>query len=223
MPKVKPSAKAGKPKQTFERGIFGSKSNPEARYIENRDQIDEYAQACRKLNLSVVLTSGTFDLIHIGHARYLEEAKKYGDILIVGVDSDEKVTARKGPERPVVPANERINMLAHLRSVDIITLKQADEPRWELIRRILPDTLIVTDKTYDVDTIKKLAMICGQVIILKPQATTSTSAQIRKLQVGWSSNIIQPVEQILTKHNADPKLRSDIGKILTGRKNDQKK
>lgn len=212
--------KVDKKVRTYERGIFGSKSNPEARFIEDHDQLYEYAQACRKLKLSIVLTSGTFDLLHIGHARYLEQAKTYGDILIVGVDSDEKVRARKGPERPVVPSNERVDMLAHLRSVDIITIKNMNDYRWELIRLIAPDTLVVTKKTYDEDTINELATICGKVINLEPQATTSTSAQIRRLQVGWSSKITEPVDKILEKYHTSANLRRDIRKILTGRKND---
>jgi D-beta-D-heptose 7-phosphate kinase/D-beta-D-heptose 1-phosphate adenosyltransferase len=210
----------GKTQNVSERGIFGNSSSPEARYIENHVQLSEYVNALRTLNLSIVLTSGTFDLLHIGHARYLEEAKKYGDILIVGVDSDEKVRLRKGPERPVVPSNERINMLAHLRSVDIITIKKSGEPRWELIKLINPDTLIVTKETYDNETINKLSKICGHVIILEPQATTSTSAQIRRLQVGWSSKIINPVEELLVQHNAKTELKTAIGKILTGRNNE---
>lgn len=208
----------GMPKRIFERGIFGNKSNPKSRFIDNHDQLCRYAQACRTLNLSLVLTSGTFDLLHIGHARYLEEAKTHGDVLIVCVDSDDKVRERKGPDRPVVPEDERVGMLAHLRSVDILTLKQPGEPQWDLIKRIAPDTLIITDGTYDQATIRELAKLCGQVVSLEPQATTSTSAQIRRLQVGWSSKITQPVEQVLEKHHASPELRQAIDKILNGHK-----
>ncbi len=213
--------KMKKNRKSSERGIFGNSSSPEARFIENHDQLSEYVDALRTLNLSIVLTSGTFDLLHIGHARYLEEAKKYGDILIVGVDSDEKVRSRKGPDRPVVPSNERIDMLAHLRSVDIITIKQSGEPRWNLVKRINPNTLIVTKETYDDETIDKLSKICGQIIILSPQATTSTSAQIRRLQVGWSSKIINPVVKLLDQHKAKPELKTAISKILADRKNEK--
>ncbi len=57
----------------------------------------------RELGHKVVLTSGTFDIIHIGHAQYIQVASLYGDFLVVGVDSDEKVRAKKGPTRPIVP------------------------------------------------------------------------------------------------------------------------
>ncbi len=201
-----------------ERGVLGNGSSPEARFVENHEKLGEYVEALRTLQQRIVLTSGTFDLLHVGHAKYLEVAKSYGDVLIVGVDSDTKVRQRKGPDRPVVPESERVNMLAHLRSVDIITLKQPEDPHWELIRNIKPDTLIVTKETYDKDKIKELEEICGQVVVLEPQATTSTSAQIRRLQIGWSSKIKEPVERLLEEHHADPELRRKIGRVLSDRK-----
>jgi len=220
MPKKTNAKKVVTQARTFERGIFGNGSNPEARYIGDRETLEECVEAARKFNLSIVLTSGTFDLIHIGHAKYLEAAKTYGDILIVGVDSDKKVRKRKGPERPVIPEGERIHMLAHMRSVDIITLKQPDEPRWDLIKRVKPDTLIITEETYDDDTKKELEKICGQVICLEPQATTSTSAKVRLIEVGWGQKIRNPIEQALTDNGASDQLRQSIDKILTGRKDD---
>lgn len=207
--------------KTYERGIFGSRPNLEARIINDNDKLRQSTEALRALGLEIVLTSGTFDLVHIGHAKYLEEAKKYGDILIVGVDSDEKVRRRKGPERPVVPEEERIQMLANLRSVDVIIVKQPDEAKWGLIKLVQPDTLVVTRETYNEEDLDKLREFCGQIVILEPQATTSTSAQIRRLQVGWSSKIREPIEEILKEHNADVELCRKIGNILLGRNNEQ--
>lgn len=207
-------------KKSHKRGIFDNSPNPEARFIESHDTLEDYAKACKTMGLSIVLTSGTFDLLHVGHAKYLEEAKKYGDVLIVGVDSDEKVRIRKGPDRPVVPDNERVKMLAHLRSVDIITLKYPNDKKWNLIKRISPDTLIVTEETYDDETLAKLSEFCGQVISLEPQATTSTSAKIRKLQIGWRKKITQPVEDALEKHKASPELKKEIRDILSDRNNE---
>ena len=66
---------------------------------------------CRGLGLKIVLTQGSWDMVHIGHARYLEEAKRHGDFLIVGTDSDKKIRERKGPDRPVVPQDERLNIV----------------------------------------------------------------------------------------------------------------
>jgi cytidyltransferase-related domain len=220
MPSNNFEKEVGIQQKTFERGIIGNSSNPEARFIEDREKLLEKVDALRTLDLKIVLTSGTFDLLHVGHAKYLEVAKSFGDILIVGVDSDEKVRKRKGPDRPVVPEIERVNMLAHLRSVDIITLKQLNEPHWDLIKRIKPDTLVITEETYDKETIEELETICGQVICLEPQATTSTSAKVRRLEVGFKNKIEEPINKELEKYHANPELIQAIGRIIMGRKNE---
>ncbi|HST04682.1 MAG TPA: D-glycero-beta-D-manno-heptose 1-phosphate adenylyltransferase [Chloroflexia bacterium] len=74
----------------------------------------------------LVLTNGTFDVLHIGHVRYLEAARALGDVLVVGVNSDASVRAYKGPGRPVVPQDERAELVAALRCVDYTTI--FDEP-----------------------------------------------------------------------------------------------
>lgn len=200
----------------YEKGIFSNNSNFSERFIADYDRLKEYVDSIKTLNLKIVLTSGSFDLTHIGHARYLEKAKSYGDLLIVGVDSDEKVSRRKGPERPIVPENERTEMLSHLRSADIITLKYPDEPKWGLIKLIRPDTLVVTEETYNEETLQELTKICGQVVCLEPQAETSTSAKIRKLEIDFTSRVIKPIEEVLIENGANEDLRRKIGNILLG-------
>ncbi|HNV45384.1 MAG TPA: adenylyltransferase/cytidyltransferase family protein, partial [Candidatus Woesebacteria bacterium] len=81
--------------------------NQMVRIIFNPQEIKPIVAEARKKGQKVVLTQGSFDLVHIGHARYCEKAKSFGDLLIVGVDSDEKVRARKGKNRPIVPQDER--------------------------------------------------------------------------------------------------------------------
>ena len=78
-------------------------------------------------SVKVVLTMGTFDILHEGHSRYLEAARGFGDFLIVGVDNDEKVRGGRGPWRPAVPELERLRMVTHQRGVGLVTLKPADE------------------------------------------------------------------------------------------------
>lgn len=80
----------------------------------------------REAGLRLVLTNGTFDLLHIGHLLYLEAARAKGDLLVVGINSDASVRGYKGPGRPVVPQNERAEMVAALRCVDYTTI--FDEP-----------------------------------------------------------------------------------------------
>ena len=197
-----------------ERGVLGYGSNPEARFIQDHKTLLEYVEALRTLGMKIALTSGTFDLIHVGHARYMERAKSYGDVLIVGVDSDAKVKQRKGPTRPIVPEQERVQILAFLRSVDLITLKQPSEPKWNLIKLVQPDCLVVTAETYDDKELKALEKYCGQVVVLSPQATTSTSAQIRRMQISWSSNIVDPLNQVLALSDVPEKARSILKNIL---------
>src|SRR5690348_2233677 len=100
-------------------GIFGDGTSLNDRYIPDYKELGALVKLWKQLGLKIVLTSGTYDLFHIGHAEYLEAAKKQGDLLIVGVDSDAKVRQRKGPHRPVVNEEERVRILAHLRHVDV--------------------------------------------------------------------------------------------------------
>lgn len=174
--------------------IFSDHPNFETRFVESYDDLAKKVEACRTLGMKIVLTSGSFDLLHIGHMRYIEKAKEYGDVLILGVDSDEKIRSRKGPDRPVVDETERMQMLSHTRSVDFITLKKASDTKWQLINTVQPDILIATAETYTPEEIAELENgYCTRVVVLEPQATTSTSARIRRLNIGWSRKIIEPL------------------------------
>lgn len=95
----------------------------------------------RKLGKKTVFTNGCFDILHAGHAQYLEEAKGLGDLLVVGVNSDASVRRLKGDQRPIVPLNERQIVLAALECVDIVVSFDEDTPH-ELIGSILPDILV---------------------------------------------------------------------------------
>ncbi len=89
----------------------------------------------------VVFTNGCFDLLHIGHIRYLEEAKALGDVLVVGVNSDASVRKLKGPKRPVLPEAERAEILSGLGCVDYITLFDEMDPL-KLITSLQPNVLV---------------------------------------------------------------------------------
>ena len=176
-------------------------------------QVADYVAQQRKRRKKIVLTQGSFDMLHIGHARYCKEAKTYGKTLIIGVDSDKKIKKRKGDYRPIVPEDERLEMLTHLASVDLVVLKKLSAPKWELIKIIKPDVLIATKKTYSEDQIKKLNKICGKVVILDPMAVTSTSAKIRLLQMGAAKKIesvlanklIKTIEEVLCELKGEKK------------------
>lgn len=89
----------------------------------------------------VAFTNGCFDLIHPGHTRYLAEARKLGDVLVVAINSDRSVRALKGPGRPILPEGERAEILAALEPVDYVTIFDDLTPR-ALIARMLPQVLV---------------------------------------------------------------------------------
>jgi len=90
--------------------------------VVDRDELARCLEEPRSHGRSIVFTNGCFDLLHIGHVRYLAEARSYGDLLVVGVNTDASVRALKGPRRPLIPEAERAEMLAHLATVDFVTL-----------------------------------------------------------------------------------------------------
>ena len=98
-------------------------------------------EAWRAARERIVFTNGVFDLIHRGHVEYLEEARALGDHLVVGVNSDASVRRIKGPERPLVPAAERAELLAALACVDLAIVFEDDTPE-RLIREVEPDVLV---------------------------------------------------------------------------------
>lgn len=157
----------------------------------------------RRKKKKIVLTQGSFDLVHIGHARYCQEAKNHGDVLFVGVDSDEKVQTRKGPNRPIVPEIERMEMLTHLKSVDYVVLKKQGAEKYALIKAIKPDVLVATAATYTEREIKDLKEFCGEVLVLQPMATTSTTAKIRLMQMKTNKKIEETLRAKLIKAVAE--------------------
>src|ERR1700748_555082 len=152
--------------------LFASASNFDQRFVEDYEKIETTVNALRTLGFKIVLTSGSFDVIHEGHSMYLEAARQFGDFLIVGLDSDEKIRTRKGENRPVVPQMERLRMVTHQRGVGLVTLKHTRHPKWALIKAVRPDVLVATEETYSQDEIRELeAKYCGRVEVLERMAT----------------------------------------------------
>ncbi len=150
------------------------------------------------LDYRVVLTSGSFDLIHLGHVKYLARAKEPGGILVVGVDSDAKIRRRKGEDRPMVPEDERLELLAHQRPVDLIYLKQDDDPAWGLIKAVEPDVLVLTaDHSYTDDELAQLGEIVGEIAVIERQASVTTSERIRQMYMNLGDKLGPKLAQIL--------------------------
>ena len=95
----------------------------------------------RRLGKRVVFTNGCFDLLHPGHTRYLAEARKLGDVLVVAVNSDRSVRVLKGPGRPIMPEDERADILAALEAVSYVTIFDDLTPQ-AVIARMLPHVLV---------------------------------------------------------------------------------
>lgn len=90
--------------------------------IKDKGELKKVIERLKKEGKRIVFTNGCFDMIHVGHTRYLEEAKKLGDILIVAVNSDQSVRATKGGKRPIIPEEERAEILAALQCVDFVVI-----------------------------------------------------------------------------------------------------
>ncbi|MBI5740106.1 MAG: D-glycero-beta-D-manno-heptose 1-phosphate adenylyltransferase [Nitrospirae bacterium] len=108
--------------------------------VMSRNDLQDAVARLKREGKKVVFTNGCFDIIHIGHVRYLTEAKKLGDILVVGLNADSSVSRIK-PGRPVNPENERAEVLSALCAVDYVSIFDEDTP-YELIKTVRPDVLV---------------------------------------------------------------------------------
>jgi rfaE bifunctional protein nucleotidyltransferase chain/domain len=165
------------------------------RFVPDYKELKDIVSHLKKVGYKIVLTQGVYDLIHEGHALYLEAARSFGDVLIVGVDSDALTKKRKGPDRPIVPQEERLKMLVHLRHVDIVTLRDLDDGIGDLIKLVKPDVLVVSKSTGDFTEkqVKEYDKYCGKIVTLPPQATTSTSARIRLLAIEGAEKLAREI------------------------------
>ena len=178
--------------------ILSGKTEYGNRVMKDFSELNGVVKMLKKMGYKIVLTQGVYDLLHEGHAKYLENAKSHGDILIVGVDSDELTRLRKGPTRPIVPEGERLKMLAHLRHVDLLVLRETKHEIGDLIRLVKPDVLVVSQSTTDFP--KKLALEykanCGEIVILPPQSTSTTSARIRTLFIEGAEKLASEINKL---------------------------
>ena len=109
--------------------------------VLNQNTLEQVVQDYKKQNKKIVFTNGCFDLLHIGHVTYLEEAKKLGDVLVVGINTDASVKKLKGPNRPIQNENDRCSILAALKAVDHTVLFSEETPI-NLIKTVKPDVLV---------------------------------------------------------------------------------
>lgn len=179
-------------------GILSSGVNFEDRLIRSLEDMTRTVTHLKGLGIPIVLTSGSFDLIHLGHVKYLQRAKEFGGVLVVGVDSDAKIRRRKGDDRPMVPQDERLELLAHQRPVDLIFLKGEDEERWGLIRAVRPDVLVLTeDHSYSEADQRDLLEFVGRIEVVPRQASVTTSERIRQMYMHMGERLGPKLAEVL--------------------------
>lgn len=110
-------------------------------HIKSFDEIEKLSKKFHEKGKKIIFTNGCFDILHAGHVKYLEVAKSYGDILILGLNADSSVKKLKGPTRPINTQNDRAYILASLESVDYVVIFDEETP-YELIKKIQPHILV---------------------------------------------------------------------------------
>jgi rfaE bifunctional protein nucleotidyltransferase chain/domain len=150
--------------------------------------IGERLEAWRTAGEIIVFTNGVFDLLHRGHVEYLEEAANLGDRLVVGVNDDASVRRLKGPGRPIVPGEERAELVGALACVDAVVLFEDDTPE-RLIREVRPGVLVkggdwTVDRIVGREFVESLG---GRVLSIPLREGSSTSALVERIRAGKSA------------------------------------
>jgi cytidyltransferase-like protein len=185
-------------------------NNQQALFIPKYGNLKRIIAGYKAAGLKIVLTTGVFDMIHIGHAMYTAKAKEYGDILVVGVDTNKLVQKDKGPSRPIVHEDERVGMMRFLGHIDIVTLNYT---HGQLIRLIRPDVLVISEssrenaKNFERLMNKLWGKYCRKIVMLPPQAITSTTARVRRLMVDGAKDLEAVVISALRNHMSNLKTR----------------
>ena len=147
------------------------------------EKLADLGKDLREMGKTIVLANGAFDLFHVGHLRYLRDAKKYGDVLVVAVNSDKSVKSYKGEDRPIIPQDERVEILMALEVVDYVTL--FDEPDVRRVIRLLKPHFHAKGTDYTPETVPEAELVKslgGKVVITGDPKNHSTTDLIEKLR-----------------------------------------
>lgn len=150
--------------------------------VLSREELKQRVAAAKAKGARIVFANGCFDVLHLGHVRYLAGARELGDVLIVGINSDEQVAILKGAGRPLLPAIERAEIVAALESVTYVTI--FDEPTVEELLLTLKPDVHAKGTDYTTDTVPERDVVRsygGQVAIVGDPKDHSTSAIIARL------------------------------------------
>lgn len=149
--------------------------------VLDREEIVSATKRSRTAGSKIVLANGCFDLLHVGHVRYLQDARALGDVLVVGVNSDRQTRALKGEGRPFVSESERAELISAIRCVDLVTI--FDEPTVEeLIRAIKPD-FHAKGTDYTVETVPERDIVreCGGRVVIVGDTKDHSSTDMIEL------------------------------------------
>jgi len=151
------------------------------------DRLTALGEALRNEERRIVFTNGHFDLLHVGHLRYLQAARALGDVLVVGVNDDAVTTARKGPSRPILPEDERAELVAGLACVDYVAIFH--EPTAERAVALLRPDVYVKGGDYgpggaDLPEARVVAEYGGETVIIPLEQGRSTSAIVAAIRAG---------------------------------------
>lgn len=154
--------------------------------VVSRDELKEIVEKERAVGKKIVFTNGCFDLIHVGHVRYLREAKKRGDLLIVAVNSDQSVRKLKGKGRPLIPEEERAEIISALASVDYVVIFPEETPAG-IIGVLRPDILIKGGDYRKEDIVGRETVEAGRgevvtIPLAKGHSTKGLLEKIRKVE-----------------------------------------
>jgi D-glycero-beta-D-manno-heptose 1-phosphate adenylyltransferase len=148
-----------------------------------RHELITRVNAARESGATIVFANGCFDVLHVGHVRYLLGARALGDLLVVGVNSDEQVSVQKGAGRPIQPAQERAEVIAALEPVDYVTI--FDEPTVEQLLLALKPDIHAKGTDYTEETVPEREIVRsygGRVAIVGDPKDHSTSTLVSRLQ-----------------------------------------
>jgi rfaE bifunctional protein nucleotidyltransferase chain/domain len=152
--------------------------------IYTRELLKKIIDQLKKEGKKIVFTNGCFDILHVGHTRYLREAKKTGDILILALNSDQSVRQLKGEKRPLINENDRADVVASLESVNFVTIFHESTPL-SLIEYLKPD-ILVKGGDWEEDQIvgrESIESWGGKVVIIPEIKGSSTTNIIEKIKM----------------------------------------
>ena len=172
------------------------------KYTPSFEELAKIVRQLKEGGFKIALTQGVYDMFHVGHGRYLAEARSHGDVLVVGVDSDELTRSMKGHNRPFDVFEERIEILSMLASVSVITRRHTDQHKYDLIKLVRPDVLIMSKTTSSFTDGDKMELdqYCGRIEHLEAKAATTTTAKTLRLMTEGAEELAKRIQATVAEY-----------------------